>query len=261
MIGSMRFNATERRTTPYLLRGRAALAHLLVGLIGLGTLGCDSPRLSDGLHPMVTDPQQRHPIIVAADTASLDMVVLSDRNGLDARSELDVVRFVRKYRQEGKGPLTLWLNSKNSGHRGVSERVNDIQRVAHEAGVGARSFRVRERAGGGVGQQTLTLSYDRIAAIGPQCGDWSESVGRNPENLPYPNYGCASQRNLAAMVARPTDFIYPAQEVERGGERRSGAYRTFRGGDAKSGSAASPAAPTPGAGGSPAAAPAPVTTK
>lgn len=239
---------------------RSGIAQVLVGLVGLATLGCDSPRLADELHPMVTDPQQRHPIVVAADTASLDLVVLSDRDGIDARTELDVVRFVRKYRQEGKGPLTLWLNSRNSGHRGVAAGVNDIQRVAHEAGVSARSVRVRERSGHGMGGQVMTLSYDRIAAIGPQCGDWSESVGRNPENLPYPNYGCASQRNLAAMVARPTDFIYAAQEVERGGEKRSGAYRAFRGGGAQSGAAAG-AAPASGAGGAPATAPAPVTTK
>jgi pilus assembly protein CpaD len=238
-------------------RTRTVLALTWVGLVGLGTLGCDSPRLADGLHPMVTDPQQRHPIVVVADTASLDMVVLSDRDGLDARSELDVVRFVRKYRQEGKGPLTLWLDSATSGHRRVSAGVNVIQRVAHEAGVAPRSFRVRHRAG--VGGQSLTLSYDRVAAIGPQCGDWSESVARNPENLPYPNYGCASQRNLAAMVARPTDFIYAAQDVERGGEKRSGAYRSFRGGDAKSGAVPSaPAAATVGA--APPVA-APVTTK
>jgi pilus assembly protein CpaD len=236
---------------------RTVLTHVLVGLVVLGSLGCDSPRLADGLHPMVTDPQQRHPIVVAADTASLDMVVLSDRDGLDARSELDVVRFVRKYRQEGKGPLTLWLNPATSGHRGVSAGVNVIQRVAYDAGVGPRSFRVRHRAG--VGGQSLTLSYDRIAAIGPLCGDWSESVARNPENLPYPNYGCASQRNLAAMVARPTDFIYAAQEVERGGEKRSGAYRSFRGGDAKLGAGASVSVASPVGAAPPVAAP--VTTK
>jgi pilus assembly protein CpaD len=257
MIRLVRTSAVYQRSMQYTRRGQMVLAHMLVGLIGFGTLGCDSPRLADGLHPMVTDPQQRHPIVVAADTASLDMVVLSDRDGLDARSELDVVRFVRKYRQEGKGPLTLWLNSKNSGHRGVSASVNAIQRVAHDAGVGPRSFRVRQRAVGGEAGQILTLSYDRIAAIGPQCGDWSESVARNPENLPYPNYGCASQRNLAAMVARPTDFIYAAQDVERGGEKRSGAYRSFRGGDAKAGAA--PAAPAAGAGG--AAPTAPTTSK
>jgi pilus assembly protein CpaD len=237
VIHLVRMSDVYKRRIQYKRRAQMVLAHVMLGLVGFGMAGCDSPRLADGMHPMVTDPQQRHPIVVAADTASLDMVVLSDRDGLDARSELDVVRFVRKYRQEGKGPLTLWLNPKNSGHRGVSASVNAVQRVAHEAGVGPQSFRVRQRAMGGEVGQILTLSYNRIAAIGPHCGDWSESVARNPENLPYPNYGCASQRNLAAMVARPTDFIYAAQDVERGGEKRSGAYKAFRGGDAKAGAA------------------------
>ncbi len=61
----------------------------------------------------------------------------------------------------------------------------------------------------------MTVSYDRIAAIGPTCGDWSSDAGRNRDGIPYANFGCASQRNLAAMAANPTDLMFPARETER----------------------------------------------
>jgi len=44
--------------------------------------------------------------------------------------------------------------------------------------------------------------------------------GRDPQNLPYPNLGCATQRNFAVAVANPQDLIGPRAETPRPGERR-----------------------------------------
>ena len=52
------------------------------------------------------------------------------------------------------------------------------------------------------------------------CPDWSENVGRDPQNMPWPDMGCATQRNLAAMVANPEDLVHPRGETQRSGERR-----------------------------------------
>ena len=34
----------------------------------------------------------------------------------------------------------------------------------------------------------LHLSYLRAVAQGPECPDWSENVGRDPQNMPYPKF-------------------------------------------------------------------------
>lgn len=39
-------------------------------------------------------------------------------------------------------------------------------------------------------------------------------------NVPYPNLGCANQRNLAVMVANPADLLGPRTETARSSERR-----------------------------------------
>ena len=47
----------------------------------------------------------------------------------------------------------------------------------------------------------------RTTASVPGCPDWSHTAEWNPDNSTNPNYGCATNTNLAAMVANPEDLI------------------------------------------------------
>ena len=47
----------------------------------------------------------------------------------------------------------------------------------------------------------------RSTATVPGCPDWSAKSDINYGNAMYPNYGCAINSNLAAMVANPEDLI------------------------------------------------------
>ena len=60
----------------------------------------------------------------------------------------------------------------------------------------------------------------QYVAQGPDCPDWSENLARDPQNMPFPNMGCATQKNFAAMVANPEDLLYPRAQTPRPGERR-----------------------------------------
>lgn len=203
---------------------------------GLVVQGCDSsPRIADDMHPLLTDPKKRHPITVVADTPTLDVPAWSAGARGETPLQLDVMRFMVRYRQEGRGPLNAWVSSNGEHDRAVAARLRMIRAAAREVGVEPGALRIRSRAADG--QRHVTLAYDRIAAEGPACGDWSENIANNRDKLPHANFGCASQRNLAAMAARPTDFIFSAPEVERGAERRSGDYRTFTRAGASSGGA------------------------
>ena len=48
------------------------------------------------------------------------------------------------------------------------------------------------------------------------------------ENKPYHNFGCASQRNLAAMVDNPSDLVQPRSETPAYTERRTAAFEKYR---------------------------------
>jgi len=66
----------------------------------------------------------------------------------------------------------------------------------------------------------LRISYLQYLAAPPDCPDWSENISRDPQNMPWTNMDCATQRNLAEMVANPEDLIGARGETPRPGERR-----------------------------------------
>ncbi|WP_325065276.1 CpaD family pilus assembly protein [Qipengyuania gaetbuli] len=55
------------------------------------------------------------------------------------------------------------------------------------------------------GQARVVIT--RSTASVPGCPDWSHTAEGNDGNATNPNYGCAVNSNLAAMVANPEDLI------------------------------------------------------
>ena len=47
----------------------------------------------------------------------------------------------------------------------------------------------------------------RSTASVPSCPDWSDSYDGNYANATSRNYGCATNSNIAAMIANPEDLI------------------------------------------------------
>ncbi|MEZ5680300.1 MAG: CpaD family pilus assembly protein [Erythrobacter sp.] len=56
------------------------------------------------------------------------------------------------------------------------------------------------------GQARIVIS--RTSASVPGCPDWSARSDINYNNATYPNYGCAVNSNMAAMVANPEDLVH-----------------------------------------------------
>ncbi|HEY8603921.1 CpaD family pilus assembly protein [Tsuneonella suprasediminis] len=60
---------------------------------------------------------------------------------------------------------------------------------------------------GAVPMGTARVVITRSTAHVPGCPDWSAKSDANYNNATSPNYGCATNSNLAAMVANPEDLI------------------------------------------------------
>ena len=61
----------------------------------------------------------------------------------------------------------------------------------------------------GPGQARVVIT--RSMASVPGCPDWSHTTETNDDNATNPNYGCAINSNLAAMVANPEDLVQGQQ--------------------------------------------------
>src|SRR3546814_5953833 len=60
---------------------------------------------------------------------------------------------------------------------------------------------------GAVPEGYLRVVVTRASASVPGCPNWDSKSSLNPVNATSSNYGCATNGNLAAMVADPNDLI------------------------------------------------------
>jgi pilus assembly protein CpaD len=170
--------------------------------------------LSDEQALVLDTPAQRHAIGFRSGRAQLDVEVPPGEDSFSPNQQSDVLSFFTRYQAEATGPLYVALPA---GARGNTAALQ-LREMAQEAGVAPTSVRVSR---GGARDGFARLAYNRREVEPPVCGDWSEDLGRNHERVHYPNFGCATQRNLALMVANPRDLQKPAPEDTRSAEKRS----------------------------------------
>lgn len=177
-------------------------------------------------------PQQRHPITVDADTASLTIPVDAKTAGLTAQAEAEVKAFAASYRMRGHGPLTI-ATPVGAPNAGQAARVaRSAEAAAREAGLTSAeivsqtySVSAEESA------PPVILSFTRYVAAASPCGDWTKNYGRSFRNRSMPDFGCATQNNLAAMVEDPHDLVAPRPMEAADAERRAVVFDKYRKGE------------------------------
>jgi len=86
--------------------------------------------------------------------------------------------------------------------------------------------------------RAATTSASRTLSSAP-CGDWSKDLSESASNLPGPDFGCATQQNIAAMVADPRDLLGPRDQGPADATRRTTVIGKYEKGEA-TGAAKSP---------------------
>lgn len=192
------------------------------------TAGCTG--LWNGQNEALTVAEE-HPISV--DTQVVTMTVDLDR----ATTELSPVDKSRlraladAYLTSGYGPLTITAPSGTSGDRNGEETAAEIRKYLNEVGVdwsalAGSTYRAADDRGG-----QIIVSYTHYVATASACGNWSGLRGRDYANLRSPNFGCATQNNLAAMVADPHDLIEPTDETSPDVQARIRGIASYRKGE------------------------------
>jgi pilus assembly protein CpaD len=206
--------------------GAAALCALLFS-------ACDGLRQWEGERNAaavgLSDPEVRHPIGFMARDESLAVEVPVGARGLSPNQQVDVYRFLHRYRREATGPLAIVLPARGGDTVAVRRSLRDIRGFAAEAGIDYRVQRGSAHHGPAGGPPAIRLAYQRPVAVPPPCDHWTEDVGRNDPRIPYPNWGCATQRNLALMVDNARDLQQPQEEDPRSSERRSVTWSAYVG--------------------------------
>lgn len=227
MTTTVKSSADRSRT----LRLAATLIGLSVALGACKTI--DAPIVA--AEPYPDDYRLRHPIAVTEANRSIVVFVGTGRGGMTAAQRADVMGMAQTWLREGTGGITIDTPTGTPNARAAHETLREIRAMIAAAGVPSRAVSVRQyRPTDPQHMAAIRLNYPRIAATAGPCGLWPEDIGpsfKNPswfENTSYYNFGCAQQRNLAAMIDEPSDLVQPRAETPAYTMRRSVAFDKYR---------------------------------
>lgn len=148
------------------------------------------------------NPRERFPVSVEPRMASLRIPYDGPRTGLDASANAQIARFAKDYLDRGAGAIAVSASTRYPQAPGeVAERLVTL-------GIPRAKILVGNQDAADP-QDGIKISYIRYEAEAPPCGDWSVNLGDISKNRTSPNFGCATQHNLAAQVADPRDLVAP----------------------------------------------------
>jgi len=181
------------------------------------------------------DYRLRHPIAIQESNRSVVIFVGQARGGLSAEQRADVMGLGQIWLQEGTGAIVADVPVRTPNARAAAEAFREAQSLLSAAGVPSHGIIMRQYHPDDPRQlATLRLTYPKITAVAGPCGLWPDDLGpsiKNKgylENKPYYNFGCANQRNMAAMVANPSDLVQPRPETPAYTVRRTEGFEKYR---------------------------------
>ncbi|HUZ33334.1 MAG TPA: CpaD family pilus assembly protein [Xanthobacteraceae bacterium] len=208
------------RTTIAKPRGTAALAvrAALVGACAIFVCACNTDNQVAAVPDVPTDYRLRHPITIGEADHTLEVFVGTSRGEINPTQRAEVAEFAHTWKREATGGVAVDLPVGTSNERAAAEAMRTIRSILMANGVPANGLLVRGYHPPAINLATIRITYPRLAAQAGPCGLWPEDTGpslnRNYfENQPSWNAGCATQRNLAAMVDNPADLVQPRAET------------------------------------------------
>ena len=212
----------------------------LGALIGLSvTLGACNTTGGELVTASVPDDYRlRHPIAVQEADRSIVIFVGHARGGLSAPQRADVLGLAQTWVREATGTIVADVPVDTPNARAAASAYAEIRALLAAGGVPARAITMRHyHPDDPRTLATIRLSYPRIAAVAGPCGLWPDDLGPTlqnngySQNKDYYNFGCASQRNLAAMIDNPADLVQPRSETAAYTVRRTTAFEKYRKGE------------------------------
>jgi pilus assembly protein CpaD len=199
-----------RRVAP-----RGALGLLIAGF-AVALAGCNTVT-GDPTGSIPVDYRQRHPISISEGQRTLKLFVGSGRGGLNPTQRAEVLAFAQSWKREATGGVTIQRPAGGATERASLDTLKEVLSILVAAGIPNHGIGIQPYEAGNQKLTAIRLNYPLTKATAGPCGLWPKDLGatydtEHYENQPYWNLGCASQRNLAAIVAEPADLVQPRSE-------------------------------------------------
>ncbi len=167
-----------------------------------------------------------HPIVVDRGALSMAISVGPKDVKMTPHKRDELRMFLHYYRDQGAGYLKVQMPRHASSQKAIENVVLGMQRELEGMSIGPESVRVSKYVSRDA-YPVIRLSYERHVAHGPKCDGWNENLGQDENNGNSDYWGCATQNNLAAMVANPRDLKGPRGWSPRDARRRDKVWEKF----------------------------------
>jgi len=216
---------------------RSALRLLAAASLAAALAGCYQ---TEAQVEYPVDYRLRHPIAVREGVQNVDVVLGRNRGGLTPSQRADVVSFAQAWRRDAGSGIIIETPRGGPTEHAAADSLREIRSILAAVGVPANAIYTRTYHPTRNALVSIKLNYSRLIADAGPCAQWPSDLGPSfnsgwIENRPYWNLGCATQRNLAAMVDNPSDLLQPRGEVPPYTPRRTVVLDRYKKGENPSG--------------------------
>ncbi|MEX3011049.1 CpaD family pilus assembly protein [Hoeflea sp. TYP-13] len=176
------------------------------------------------------DYRTNHPIMISEKEYTVDVPIASGEKQLNYGRKSIVQGFAAEYRENSSGTMQIMTPVGSPNTAAASRIAGQIKKIITQEGIPARRIRiVSYQAAAQNDAAPIRLSFKAIGAHTAQCGKWPEDLVYNTlENKHYENFGCATQNNLAAQIANPSDLLAPRGMTPIDAQRRDVVIENYR---------------------------------
>jgi pilus assembly protein CpaD len=185
---------------------------------------------------MAADYHERHPIVLADSTYTLDAFPPSIGATLDTPTALRIHEFAERYRNLGRGPMTVLTPIGGPSGSVTRSGVDSVRAALAASGVRNLYMSTYPATSPELASPIRLVFRGVKAKVANRCGDWPTDLAgasglEDWKNTSYWNFGCANQTTLAAQIADPRDLVAPRGESPSDIEMRMRAIGNVRKGE------------------------------
>ncbi|MEM6461559.1 MAG: CpaD family pilus assembly protein [Pseudomonadota bacterium] len=176
------------------------------------------------------DYRTNHPIIVSEKQTTVDVPIARGDTELNFGRASMVRGFASEYRDNASGPVQIMTPVGSPNTTAASHMAGEIRSILIGEGIPSTRIGISSyQAAAQNDAAPIRLSFSAVAAHTNQCGRWPEDLVYNTtENKHYQNFGCATQNNLAAQIANPSDLLAPRDMTPIDADRRDVVIENYR---------------------------------
>jgi pilus assembly protein CpaD len=152
--------------------------------------------------------EQRHPILVETQQNNIEIPINLNESDLSPIDEAKIKSFLYQYNQQNNKHLVITVPESGLKVSAAKSAVKNIVAIANNIGIQQESIRIgtykplNDTVGG------VRMSFESVVAKKPDCSNnWSKNLADAYNNEIHKGHGCATRKNLAAMIVYPQDLV------------------------------------------------------